>query len=61
MPIKENLKMIEEIKKQNINVMKDKPEIHESNNYIFYCFDSKTHLCNECLNTRIHIIIEIII
>ena len=61
MPKKGNLKMIEEIKNQNIDVIKDKLEKHESNNYICYCFDSKTHLCNECLNTRIHMIIEIII
>ena len=55
MSIKEYLKKIEEIKDKNTNEIKDKCKIHERNNYICYCFDCKTHLCNECLKTRIHI------
>ena len=55
MSIKEYLKKIEEIKNKDIYAIKDKCEIHENNKFICYCFDCKTHLCNECLKTRTHI------
>ena len=54
MSIKDYLKKIEEIKDKNTDEIKDKCKIHEGNNYICYCFDCKTHLCNECLKVGIH-------
>ena len=55
MSIIEYLKKIDEIKDKNIDVIKDKCKIHKNNNYTCFCFDCKSHLCNECLKTRIHI------
>ena len=40
----------------DINISRDKCEIHKNNNiYISYCFDCKHHLCKECLKNRTHI------
>ena len=36
-------------------INEDNCEIHEGNKYIFYCFDCRRHLCEECLKTRNHI------
>ena len=53
--IKEYLRKIDGIKNRNIDEIKDNCKIHKNNNNICYCFDCKSHLCNECLKTRKHI------
>ena len=53
--IKEYLKQVKEKKDKNINELKDKCEKHNDNNYICYCFDCKSHLCEFCLKERTHI------
>ena len=55
MSIKEYLRKIDEMKNKNIEVIKDKCDIHNNNKYVCYCLDCKYHLCNECLKTRKHI------
>ena len=43
-------------KKDNLNSFKDQCTIHKNNNYISYCFECNTHLCNECLKIGTHLI-----
>ena len=51
------LKEIKNIKNQNnLNAFKDQCDIHKNNNYISYCFECNTHLCNECLKIGTHLI-----
>ena len=38
-----------------LNIFKDQCEIHKNNNYTCYCFVCKNHLCDECLQSGIHI------
>ena len=52
MTIKEYLK---DLKNKNTDEIKDECQIHKNKIYICYCFDCKSHLCNECLKTRMHI------
>ena len=40
---------------KNLNEFKDKCDIHKNNYYVSYCFDCKSHLCNECLQNGKHI------
>ena len=44
------------MKINNPSEFKDKCEVHKNNNYyISYCFDCKSHICNECLESGTHI------
>ena len=60
---KKNMSLKDFFEKKDIyckkSIKEDKCPKHSldssDNNYISYCFDCKTHLCKECLKTRIHI------
>ena len=51
-PLKEYLERMKKYNKKKIN--NDECEIHKSK-YISYCFNCNSHLCRECLKTRIHL------
>ena len=51
----EYIQLIKEKKTKNIDILKDKCEKHQSNKFISYCFDCKSHLCEDCLQTGIHL------
>ena len=57
MSIKDYLQKIKQIKNINIKDLKNKCKnsSHRNNNYVCYCLDCNSNLCNECLKTRIHI------
>ena len=55
MQIKDYLKKVNENKEKYINKLEDKCKKHNNKKYVYYCFDCKYHLCEECLETRNHI------
>ena len=49
--IKEYLEKMERYKNKNIT---DVCKIHRREKFRSYCFDCKSHLCNECIATKMH-------
>ena len=43
------------IKEKNIEIIKDKCVKHQLKKFISYCFDCKSHLCEDCLKAGIHL------
>ena len=46
---------IQLIKEKNIEIIKDKCVKHQLKKFISYCFDCKSHLCEDCLKAGIHL------